>query len=71
MSAVPNGHLYHPGDIPDIRICQRPSRPKGESEAGRIKSMTLLGIEPTTFRHVVQCLRKILHGVPLLITIIK
>jgi len=71
MSSVRNGRLYHLGDIPDIRVCQRLIRPPGDSAAGRIKSVTLLGIEPATFRFVAQCLNKLRHVVPLLITGIK
>jgi hypothetical protein len=57
FSALCNGRLYTPGNIPGTHFCHRQSQPHGHSMAGRIKSIkiskTLLGIKPTTFQLVV------------------
>jgi hypothetical protein len=39
LSALHNGCLYHPGDIPGTHFCQRLSQPQGHRVAERIKSM--------------------------------
>jgi hypothetical protein len=58
-------------EIPDIRICQRLSRPQVYSAPGWIKSMTQLVIEPATFRLVAQRPNNLRHGFPVLMTGIK
>ena len=67
LSALRNGRLYHPGNIPGTHFCWRLSRPQGHSAAGRITSMknvTPSGIEPATFLIVAQCLNRLRHRVP-------
>ena len=39
MSALRNGRLYPPGNIPGTHFCWRLSQPQGHSAAGRIMSM--------------------------------
>ena len=39
LSALYTGRLYPPGNIPDIHLCQRLSRPLGHNQAGRIMSI--------------------------------
>jgi len=39
LSAVRADHLYPPGNIPGIHLCQRLSRPQGHNAAGMIMSI--------------------------------
>jgi len=56
LSALHTGHLYNPGNIPDIHFCRRLCQPQGHSAAGRIMSVMPSRTEIMTFRVVAQCL---------------
>jgi hypothetical protein len=63
-----HGPHLPPGHSPGIPFCYRLSRPQGHSAIRRIyvneNSMTLSGIEPTTFRFVAQYLNHCATAVP-------
>ena len=52
-----------PESIPGTHFCYRLSRPQGHSATGI--PIAPSGIEPATFRLVVQCLNQLRYGVPL------
>ena len=58
LSALRTGLLYPSENIPGTHFCYRLSRHQGHSEAGRKLKIPITpnGIEPATFRLVVQCL---------------
>jgi len=58
LSALRTGHFLPPGNTTGTHFCYRLSRPQGHSAIGRLcqrkSPMTPSGIEPTSFRFVVE-----------------
>jgi hypothetical protein len=64
MSALSTGRLYLPGNIPGTRFCYRMRRPRGHGIKSIKHYYDYMGIEPATFRLVVQCLNQLRRRVP-------
>jgi hypothetical protein len=63
LSPEDTGHLT-PQKYFWCSFCYKLNRLQGSSAAGSIMSMTLWGIEPTTFRLLVQCINQLRQPVP-------